>query len=162
MWRDPALRPLSHQHQHGLALTVVLQRALQADASPQTVRRLAEDVLRMWQVELAGHFQVEEELLFPAVREALAEPGLLDALIGEHRRIERLVDALRAEPTAEGLAELASLLAQHIRAEERSLFQQIQQALTPEAIADLGARLDAAVAKLCPVTSGLPWQEPPR
>lgn len=158
MWRDPALRALSHQHQHGLALCVILDRTLREDDSDEAVARLAGQVLQAWEVEIRGHFQVEEAELFPAIRSAIAEPALVDALLDEHRRIETLEAELRQNPSADGLRRFALALSAHIRSEERRLFEQIQEALDPAAIAGLGERLDAAVDKTCPVTKGLPWE----
>ena len=158
MYRDPALRPLSHQHQHGLALCVIIDRALQRDASSETIRDLAGKALAAWEVEIHGHFRVEERDLFPAVKTAIDEPALVDDLIAEHRRIEELVDSLRASPSAELLEQFATALSAHIRSEERRLFEQIQQALDAEAIAALGARLEAAIDNTCPLAEGLPWE----
>ena len=40
MFRDPSLIPLSHQHQHGLALTVLIDRGLKADPSQEKAKEL--------------------------------------------------------------------------------------------------------------------------
>lgn len=158
MWRDPALHPLSHQHQHGLALCVILDRTLRTDSSSEAVRDLTGKALAAWNVEIRGHFEVEECELFPAVRPVIAEPELIDELLAEHRTIEAMVDELRAEASAATLVRFASALRAHIRSEERRLFEQIQQALDADQIAALGKRLDAAVEKTCPVTEQLPWE----
>ena len=68
MQRDPSLIPLSHQHQHGLALTVLIDRGLKNQPTREKALELAGKVARMADAELLGHFQVEEEVLFPAVR----------------------------------------------------------------------------------------------
>lgn len=158
MWRDPALHSLSHQHQHGLALCVLIDRGLKKDASAATVRDLTAKALAAWEVEIKGHFQVEEKDLFPEVRAAIEEPALVDELVAEHRRIEELVIELQQSPSPELLREFGRALSAHIRTEERRLFEQIQAALSVDAIAALGVRLDAAVEKTCPVTAGLPWE----
>lgn len=159
MWRDPALHPLSHQHQHGLALCVLIDRGLKKNSSSATVRDLTAKALAAWEVEIDGHFRVEEEDLFPEVRAVIEEPGLVDELVAEHRRIEELVARLQMAPSAERLRELGQALSAHIRTEERRLFEQIQAALSVDAMAALGVRLDAAVEKTCPLTAGLPWEE---
>ncbi len=158
MWRDPALRPLSHQHQHGLALCVILSRSLQFDSSAEKVRELTAKALTAWDVEIRGHFEVEERELFPEVRAAIAEPELIDALLAEHRSIEAMIRELREEPSAETLSQLATELSAHIRSEERRLFEQVQRGLDSEQIAALGKRVGAALDQTCPVTKELPWE----
>ena len=160
MLRDPSLHPLSHQHQHGLALCVIIRRTLDEDASPATMQDLASKVKAAWEIELEAHFSVEEQILFPAVKGRIDEPELVDQLIAEHREIEARIRDLLAEPDELRLRGLATLLNDHIRAEERRLFEQIQEHLNPEELAALGRRLDARIAKVCPVSAGLPWEAP--
>ena len=157
MLRDPSLHPLSHQHQHGLALCVIIRRALQEGASEETRRDLAAKVKAAWEVELEPHFSVEEQILFPAVKGRIDEPQLVDRLIEEHRELESRIRDLLAEPEELRLRGFAALLNDHIRAEERRLFQQIQEHLNPEELAALGRRLDASLEKVCPASAGLPW-----
>ncbi len=158
MKRDQALHALSHQHQHGLALAVIVNRGLDRDASDATVADFARKALVAWDVELNGHFQVEERELFPQAREVIAEPALVDELLAEHRELEELIERLRRAPSRELLRAFAQALSAHIRSEERRLFEQLQQALGADAMAALGVRLDAAVSRTCPVTAGLPWE----
>ena len=158
MKRDPALHALSHQHQHGLALAVILNRGLDRDESDAPVADFTRKALAAWDVEINGHFQVEERELFPKARDVIADPELVDELLAEHREIESLVERLRVSPSPELLRAFAQALSAHIRSEERRLFEQLQQALGADAMAALGVRLDAAVSRTCPVTAGLPWE----
>ena len=100
MFRDPSLVPLSHQHQHGLALSVIIDRGLKADPTPAKAGELAQKVATMAEVELLGHFKVEEKVLFPAVRAALEDDGVVDELIAQHRAMEDLLDRLAAADDA--------------------------------------------------------------
>jgi hemerythrin superfamily protein len=158
MLRDPSLHPLSHQHQHGLALCVIIRRTLDQDESVAARDELARKVRAAWEVELEPHFSVEEQILFPAVKGRIDEPQLVDRLIAEHREIESLMEDLTADPGAPRLRTFAKLLNDHIRSEERGLFEQIQEHLNAEELAALGRRLDASLAKVCPAGSGLPWE----
>lgn len=161
MWRDPALHPLSHQHQHGLALCVLIDRGLKADPSEAKARELQSMVAAAWENELRAHFAVEEETLFPAVRERVEGAALIDELIGEHReleaRVNRVGDASAAELT-DRLKELGDLLASHIRTEERRLFEEVQAALSTQEIAELGRTINDQVVRICPITARLPWE----
>ena len=44
MWRDPSLHPLSHQHQHGLALCVLIERGLKEDRSEKKAEDLSRSI----------------------------------------------------------------------------------------------------------------------
>jgi hypothetical protein len=66
MLRDPSLVPLSHQHQSGLALSVLTRRSLAADDSVSNIGELAQRIRVRYELELANHFAIEEEVLFPA------------------------------------------------------------------------------------------------
>lgn len=153
--RDPSLIPLSHQHQHGLALTVFIDRGLKTDPTREKALELAEKVARLAEGELLGHFRVEEEVLFPAVRPFLRSGALLDRLVSEHRTMEDLVRRI-AEATDEEriplLKRFGEVLHGHIRTEERQLFQEIQFQLDASQLATIGRDIAAKVEAVCPLT----------
>jgi hemerythrin-like domain-containing protein len=161
MWRDPSLHPLSHQHQHGLALSVLIDRGLKADSSEKVADGLADKVAATWEVELQSHFRVEEEVLFPAVEPFLESKAIVADLIGQHREMEELIGRIAAASGAarvELLTEFGQLLSRHIRTEERQLFEEIQARLSQEQMASLGQRIDETVQRICPATGKLPWE----
>src|SRR6266496_1598987 len=122
MLRDPSVIPLSHQHHNGLALCVLSRRSLAADSSPGSVAKVARRVIDRYELELVNHFEIEEQVLFPAC----APLPLIDQLLQEHRAIEALVVELRTAPSAALLERFFELLSGHIRREERELFEQVQ------------------------------------
>ena len=77
MLRDPSLIPLSHQHHNGLALCVLTRRSLAADASPENIAKLVQRVVDRYELELINHFEIEEQVLFPAC----APMPLIDELV---------------------------------------------------------------------------------
>jgi hemerythrin-like domain-containing protein len=162
MWRDPNLHPLSHQHQHGLALSVIIERGLKADPSIEKAQDLAHKVATTWAVELQGHFRVEEEVLFPAVKPVLASGAIIEELIEQHRQMEALIRKI-GEAAGPGrislLTEFGQLLSKHIRIEERQLFEEIQARLPEDKMASLGEEIDKTVQRVCPTTGKLPWEE---
>lgn len=152
--RDPSLIPLSHQHQHGLALTVFIDRGLKAEPTREKARELAGKVARAYESELCGHFEVEETILFPTVR-PFVDGELLDRLIAEHRVMEDLVQRIAAATDEERiplLKRFGDVLHGHIRTEERQLFQQIQASLDEARLADVGREVDARLQAVCPLT----------
>lgn len=144
MLRHPSLIPLSHQHQHALALCVQIERGLRPGASPGQTAKLARKAADLFELELRNHFDVEERILFPAIRERLGAVPLVDELIAEHRRLEALI--ARAPET---LAEFGSTLSAHIRKEERDLFEDIQKRLPAETLEQLGKKIGAEVVRVC-------------
>ena len=145
MLRDPSLIPLSHQHHNGLALCVLTRRALSGDSSAESVARLARRVIDRYELELANHFEIEEQVLFP-VCGAMA---LIGELTEEHRRMETLVAQLRAAASADLLEQFCGLLAGHIRREESELFERIQRELPREVLERAGGEIDRRVVRIC-------------
>lgn len=145
MLRDPALIPLSHQHHNGLAMCVLLRRSLESDSSPENLGRLARRVVDRYELELVNHFEIEEQVLFPAC----PSMPLIDELLAEHRAIEDLVAQLRAAPSAALLEQFFTLLAAHIRREESALFEHIQRALPREVLDSLGSEIDRRAVRIC-------------
>ena len=145
MLRDPSLIPLSQQHHNGLALCVLTRRSLATDSSPENVARLARRAIDRYELELANHFEIEEQVLFPAC----GPMPMIAELIQEHRAIEALIAELRAAASPELLERLCELLSRHIRREESELFEQIQRVLPRETLDRAGREIDARAVRVC-------------
>src|SRR5262245_15781600 len=145
MLRDASLIPLSRQHHNALALCVLSRRALAADSSPESAADVARRVIDRYEVELINHFEIEEQVLFPACG---ALP-LVEQLIQEHRAMERMVRDLRSAPTAALLEQFFELLTGHVRREERELFEELQRTLPREVLDRLGAEIDRRAVRVC-------------
>ena len=145
MLRDASLIPLSHQHHNGLALCVMTRRSLAADSSAQNVAKLARRATDRYELELANHFEIEEQVLFPAC----GEMPLIAQLVAEHRAMEGLIAELRTSPTAELLEKFCSLLSGHIRREENELFEEIQRVLPREVLDRAGSEIDRRAVRIC-------------
>jgi iron-sulfur cluster repair protein YtfE (RIC family) len=139
MRRDSSLIPLSHQHQHGLALCVLVRRGLERESISVLARRVVDEFDR----ELSTHFAIEEEVLFP-----LCGPmPIVAELLNDHRTIEALVMRLRTDASPAVLEEFCDLVSRHIRREENDLFEHIQRVLPREelgrAASEIRRRIDA-------------------
>jgi iron-sulfur cluster repair protein YtfE (RIC family) len=145
MLRDKNLIPLSHQHQHALALCVRIERA-----SPIPDADLAAwqtEVAQLFQREVSAHFDAEERVLFPAARtfEKLVSP--VEELVNEHGELRTSFARAGAnEMSAADLAAFARSLSTHVRKEERRLFEQLQEFMGPDELATLGKGLGDALA----------------
>jgi hemerythrin-like domain-containing protein len=107
--------------------------------------KLARRAIGRYELELANHFEIEEQVLFPAC----GEMPLTALLAAEHRVLEGLIAQLRTAPTAALLEQFCALLSRHIRREENELFEQIQQALPREVLDRAGSEIDRRVVRIC-------------
>lgn len=143
--------PLSRQHHDGLALGVFIERGLkQPDAS--VLERLRTQALDMWELELRGHFEVEESVLFPSVRQQIPDPEILDRLVREHEEIAAALADLKTVGTdalAARLRSLRKMLVGHIRTEERMLFEAVQASVGEDALAAIGKQIDETLPAVC-------------
>lgn len=144
MLRDPSLIPLSHQHHNGLALCVLTRRSLAGDASPENVAKLARRAIERFELEIVNHFEIEEQVLFPAC----GPLPIVRELIAEHRALEALIAELRAAASAAVLERFCALLSAHIRREENELFEQVQRALPRDVLDRLGGEIDRRAVRV--------------
>jgi hemerythrin-like domain-containing protein len=142
MLRDRSLIPLSHQHHNALALCVLTGRSLSQDASEVNIRKLAQRIVDRYEIEMRNHFELEEQVLFPHC------PAAKD-LINEHREMERMVQLLRTDPSAELIHSFTRLLQTHVRKEENELFETAQQELPREKLDEIGQVLEARAVRVC-------------
>jgi hemerythrin len=144
MLRDKNLVPLSHQHQHALAMCVRLDRALQT--GEVDLEAWQSEIQQQFEQEIALHFAAEEKELFPVAAQYPALAGLVHELTTEHVALRELFARAQGrslEP--QNLEVLVETLAQHIRKEERQLFEQLQALMNAEQLAALGAALGTAL-----------------
>lgn len=148
MLRDPALIPLSRQHQHALALCVRIDRAL--GSGNADLPSLQSEVARLFEQEIRYHFDAEECVLFPAA-EKLPELRELVLDLGREHVVLRAAAARAAqrEMTRSDLEAFAAQLSEHIRREERELFEAMQKQFSPEELFRLGAAVDADFRTSC-------------
>lgn len=131
MKRHPALVPLSHDHHQTLVRARELRRAAESGEQAELERASAR-FGRAFAGEVSRHFRDEEELLFPLLGELDPPPPSLTQAAADHARIRSLVRRL---PDRDAAAELGALLEQHVRLEERELFELVQERV-PEAALD--------------------------
>jgi hemerythrin-like domain-containing protein len=132
MLRDPALIPLSHQHQHALALCLLTEKAFVADPNNLHAADQARQIVEQFDGEMRAHFEVEEQMLFPMLRPFPNLSNLVAELIAEHQRITAMVDELRLASSRDMMLAFAGLLRRHVRKEESELFEQAQRLLSRE------------------------------
>jgi hemerythrin superfamily protein len=95
--------------------------------------------------ELTVHAQIEEEIFYPALRDAIAEPQLLDEAEAEHQQAKDLIAQIQGmhapDPRMDDLvSRLASAVEHHVKEERDVLFPKARVAPGLDLMA-LGARL---------------------
>ena len=130
MKRHAALLQLSREHHQ--ALKMARQARFACDAGlAAAITQAAEAICERFEEELEAHFQTEEKDLLPALAAAGAN-DLVQRTLAEHAELRDLNRHL-AEPDGKALARFATLLNDHVRFEERELFETAQRLLYPEA-----------------------------
>ncbi|WP_410220534.1 hemerythrin domain-containing protein [Pedobacter sp.] len=122
--RHPALQPLSREHHYGLLLSWKIREGFKRNIAPERIKKYVD---WFWENHLNPHFNAEEKYLFsilPAQNEHIRKA------LSEHRRLKRLFTG-ESEPIRT-LSLIEEELENHIRFEERVLFNEIQQQATPE------------------------------
>ncbi len=117
MKRSAALRTLSHEHHHGLVLAKRAQKAAGTAMAENEWRQIQ----ARFAVEMEPHFRAEETGLLPAL-ERVGETDLVRRTHADHAELRRMI----SEGGVQAMVGFAELLIQHIRFEERELFETAQ------------------------------------
>ncbi|MBK6007815.1 hemerythrin domain-containing protein [Ramlibacter ginsenosidimutans] len=121
-----------------------VEYARQAMAAPEEARDRQALAQRICQ-ELTVHAQIEEEIFYPALREAIAAPQLLDEAQAEHQQAKALIARIRGmrapDPRMDDLvSQLANAVEHHVKEERDVLFPKARVAPGLDLMA-LGAQL---------------------
>jgi len=116
-------------------------------ASDEVRQTLAERVCR----EIAIHAQIEEEIFYPAVREALDDDELIAEALEEHAEAKELIAYIRAmAPSSDDydatVKALAEAIDEHVLQEREEIFAQVK--LAPLDLRALAASLQQRKTQL--------------
>ena len=120
--RHLLLQDLSRDHHQGLLLCWKIRTGFKKGVEP---KRMMNYVQWFWKQYLKEHFKIEEETVFPILGK---EHELVKKALAEHRKIKRLMEG--TENLEVKLNSIEEQLEQHIRFEERVLFNEIQSIAT--------------------------------
>jgi hemerythrin-like domain-containing protein len=138
--RSAALAGFSREHHGELVHARRLLRA--ADAEQEERLAAASAYVDAFFADTVAHFRREEEVLFPAYARRAGSTSVLERILHEHMQLHGLVRSLRAEVVAEevdpeSLRTLGRLLREHVRVEERELFEEIERVVPASELAKL-------------------------
>lgn len=129
--RHLLLQDLSRDHHHGLLLCWKIRTGFKKGIEP---KRIMKYVQWFWKDHLKAHFKIEEETVFPILGR---EHDLIKKVLSEHRKIKRLMEGI--DNIEVRLNSIEEQLEQHIRFEERVLFNEIQKVATDEELRKIKA-----------------------
>jgi len=135
--RNKHLVIFSHEHHHGLVFVSRLKKANQTD--DKTLKHFVKD---FWDKHLSAHLKSEEELLLPF----LWDNDITTQFLSDHKQIHHLFEAIiKGEKLIkENAIKLATVLNNHIRFEERTMFPWLEnEALTSAELVVIGKKLEA-------------------
>lgn len=134
--RHEALVPLSRDHYVGLVHANRMKKSAAADRVARH-KALAE-FLDAWTSEIEPHFRDEERLLIPLIRDESDRRRLLDEHARLREGVERAANERKSIDPDPGFVEgLGRDLEQHIRWEERVLFNGIQDHASEDQLKNL-------------------------
>lgn len=116
--RRKELQALSRDHHFGLLLGWKIREGFRKEVEPTRIKNY---VTWFWTNHLNAHFQLEEKWLFPVLGKDHVH---IKRALAEHRRIKRLIKS--NEDLVKNLNHIEEELEEHIRFEERILFQELQ------------------------------------
>lgn len=128
MKRHAALLQLSREHHAALKLARLARFATDTGLE-QAIAEAAATIVATFSEAIEPHFRSEEAELLPALAKAGAST-LVERTLAEHVELRELAQRL-AKPDSASLARFAALLHDHVRFEERELFETAQDLLYP-------------------------------
>jgi len=146
MLRDKNLVPLSRQHQHALALCVRIERASPIPESELVAWQL--EIAQHFRAEIRVHFEAEEQFVFSRAQEFVELNPLITELLEDHAWMRtRFAEAEAERLSAAEISEFAQRLSEHIRKEERQMFERLQQLMSAEELAVMGRALEEVLKR---------------
>lgn len=108
-----------------------------------------EELFAKLKTELDIHARIEEQIFYPAIKQAEETHDITLEAYEEHRVIKRLLAELEAMPVTDErwgakLKVLQENVEHHVEEEEGEMFKGARKVLSQEQIEELGARLEAA------------------
>ncbi|MGC4062528.1 MAG: hemerythrin domain-containing protein [Aquabacterium sp.] len=137
-----AIELLTQDHQEVKKLFKAYDKLVKAQASADDKQNLANQICAM----LTVHTTIEEELFYPAAREALSEQDLLDEATVEHASAKDLIAQIQSMSASDDLYDakvtvLGEYIDHHVKEEETEMFPKVKRAKVD--VAQLGDEMSA-------------------
>ncbi|HEX5169573.1 MAG TPA: hemerythrin domain-containing protein [Cyclobacteriaceae bacterium] len=129
--RHAAFYVLSHGHHDGLILCWKIRSGLSKKINPMRIKSYTN---WFYSTQLLPHFEMEEKVIFPLLD---ADHELVKKALADHRRLRRLFED--KEDVNRSLSRIEEELEDHIRFEERVLFEEIQRSVSMHDLENLAS-----------------------
>lgn len=129
--RQNALQPISHDHHLALLVSWKIRMGIRKSIEVQRIKRFCDF---FYESHLYAHFTIEEEYIFPILGQ---QHELIVKALTDHHRLRALFE--QKTPDLNILARIEKELEEHIRFEERVLFNEIQKVATEAQFSRLAA-----------------------
>ena len=142
---------LSHEHHYGLVMGRRIQQYVEKLKDKEPVAPFVQTVIRFFDADLLPHFAVEEEILFPVMEEHLGSLAIVAELLAEHQVMRMKIARFRnlgADTRLYDLLEFSRLLVEHIRKEERILFDMFEDRIPANVAQDVSRRIEELESKM--------------
>jgi len=134
--RSKVLAEFSREHHFGLLLVWKIRQGLKAGIVPE---RMAKYIAYFFEKELMCHFADEEKFLFVFLDK---NSPLRIRAESDHAEINQLIEQIRlSNMNIKVIEQFANKLEEHIRFEERELFNHIQNSLSDLQLKNLAGQL---------------------
>ncbi len=146
--RKEELVPLSHDHHHGLWLSLKIRTGFKKGVTPFRMKKYTD---WFFEKHLLPHFELEEKYVFPILGN---ENELVKRALSEHRKLCRLFYA--QQEVEKNLVLIEEKLESHIRFEERVLFNEVQKIATQEELEIVAITHQATTTDIVAIDS---WED---
>jgi len=124
-----AIELLTQDHKEVKKLFKAYEKLVKDEAEGSEKQELANQICTM----LVVHTTIEEEIFYPAAREALPEQDLLDEAVVEHASAKSLIEQIQSMSPEDELYDakvtvLGEYIDHHVKEEEAELFPQVKKA----------------------------------
>lgn len=124
-----AIKLLTADHREVKALFQQYQEMVDHEAENQEKQEIADQICLM----LTVHAQIEEELFYPAAKEAIKEPDLVNEANVEHASAKDLIAQIQESDPSDEMYDakvkvLGEYIDHHVKEEEGELFPQVRKA----------------------------------
>jgi hemerythrin-like domain-containing protein len=142
-----AIKLLTSDHREVKALFQQYQEMVDHDAADEDKHPIAQQICLM----LTVHAQIEEEIFYPAARDAIKEEDLVDEATVEHATAKDLIAQLEASDPSDDMFDakvkvLGEYIDHHVKEEESEMFPQARKAKMD--LATLGEEMSARKGEL--------------
>jgi hypothetical protein len=147
MKRDASLQPLSRQHHDALMACLMIEKGVRK----HTDLKVLQDFTRqLWEKDLDKHFILEENHLVPYLRRKHFPEYIIQSLLRDHELL-RVISAriLNGGASYQGFLAFSTLLEQHVRFEERLVFEKAQEMIPGPELVELTSHFPEQTSAIC-------------